>query len=923
MSVRAANKNRLGTGLAWCSSCMRQAKRLKNSQSHRRWASTSEARAESPEDVNEGSEREQTAAGPSSRPLSSPKPLRPTPSQSRLEASKTRSILAGLTYGHLSTLQTLQAALLPKWRKRQSTPSRLEIHAVAHYLIRSSRTGLAAGFIADAVTNGTAIDEWSRRRGLIDQRTLLRVIASSSGRKPAPSNHLYFTSKSKQGDAFDHANLKPIEPSRTLSAKMELLQALLKVRHPRGPRFYNSLITECTQERLPDLAASVYVGLVEEWITEGRVAEGASLGDFHEGGGPARDAGMIPCPSTAERNRWFRGVRTWKMPGERLSPHDRLDLWHPQKLALPEKMRNFPLPLPTSPPSLVPEPSSRLLNLVLSAVRLDPDDGKTTPVEFAASARALAILANTVHNRTLPIGALPALLVAFRALPYHPMIFPASFTHPPDKEPYAYSASSHAHGALLSLLLAPPTYPSNIRIQSRTFSSALSEMFAASKASYVFPPLSVKSCNVLLQYALNKLKRPAMLSRLLVYMKDTFGTVLPTVSLNILYRNGTLLRRNDIAGASEKALFGDEAAALESLRPEDRILQDMRRVKLAQLPADDMEPEGQRVHYEAPDSPPIPSAAAAQSSAATELARDDGAQPDEYSLVSLITHLGATSQFARLTSLVYTLIPGTRDPDALRSSPLTPHVYGALLGSLNKSGSVGLAQMVYIAAKEAESASWDDMRAAIKDGTASSSTALGWFLPIEAYTSVLQMTRRMTLRDGIADDPDPVEPASRARRAARHLGKDVAGAFTWARDVMEKTGSEVVLAPPRPDARYFNAYIDIWADAWKLQQYEDDVPLEGLSTVMWEHLREIVSDMEANGVPVPAALQERAELGYGTKQYTRIPAPKTKGWDVSRSWIRASRAATDQEVREAEEYEEDWVVGVERNQFAKRPSGSS
>jgi hypothetical protein len=99
---------------------------------------------------------------------------------------------------------------------------------------------------------------------------------------------------------------------------------------------------------------------------------------------------------------WWKGVRTWRLPGEVISPHDRLDLWHPQNLSLGEKMRSFPFPLATSPPSAVPEPAERLLEKILATLRLDP--AVADPRDFAASMRALAILCLSVnsfaHSRT-------------------------------------------------------------------------------------------------------------------------------------------------------------------------------------------------------------------------------------------------------------------------------------------------------------------------------------------------------------------------------------------------------------------------------------------------------------------------------------------------------------------------------------------
>jgi pentatricopeptide repeat protein len=54
---------------------------------------------------------------------------------------------------------------------------------------------------------------------------------------------------------------------------------------------YEILIRQCVREGRPDVAAKIFVGLVEEWVTEGRIAEGADVEDFCEGIGS--DGGLV------------------------------------------------------------------------------------------------------------------------------------------------------------------------------------------------------------------------------------------------------------------------------------------------------------------------------------------------------------------------------------------------------------------------------------------------------------------------------------------------------------------------------------------------------------------------------------------------------------------------------------------------------
>ena len=235
---------------------------------------------------------------------------------------------------------------------------------------------------------------------------------------------------------------------------------------------YEILIRQCVGEGRPDVAAKIFVGLVEEWVTEGRVAEGADIEDFCEGGGPSEklEIQLVSDQMAA----WWKGVRTWAWPGEVLSPHGRLDLWHPKNLSLGEKMKGFPMPVPTSPPTMVPAPDNRLLLDIIDSLRLDP--AKSTPMEHTTSMRALAYLANTVLSRTLPISSLRSLFHAMSATVHRPPVYPEGVD--PEKiiqsDRWAYESFTQIHLALQSLLIGS-THVGKLN-QIRSISDALRQV---------------------------------------------------------------------------------------------------------------------------------------------------------------------------------------------------------------------------------------------------------------------------------------------------------------------------------------------------------------------------------------------------------------------------------------------------------------
>jgi hypothetical protein len=313
---------------------------------------------------------------------------------------------------------------------------------------------------------------------------------------------------------------------RALRYSLALLSQLQTMRRPRTQEMYRTILRHCVHVGKPDMAAAVFAGLVEEWILEGRVAEvGVDTTLFGEGGVPAvpqQSAGtggsetdataadlQVAAVEQAARTRRMKQI----IDG----------LWHPKTLKLQEKMKNFPFPSPTSPPSLVPPPNAEMLDIIISSLTYHPAvswgsarGGRSQDPVLASqnrpyrrSARALAILGNTILSRTLPVTALKSLFQAMRKMSIEVPVYPTTikWQRIPIANRSEFSAGTHIHAALMSLLWSPPSLN-----------------FPHGRwASYRLPPLTLTSTRVLLHYAVKALPSGATIVNFFRHIKSAFG----------------------------------------------------------------------------------------------------------------------------------------------------------------------------------------------------------------------------------------------------------------------------------------------------------------------------------------------------------------------------------------------------------------
>ena len=485
--------------------------------------------------------------------------------------------------------ETPQSYLFRKFRPPQSSLSRQDVHAIIHASIRNGRPMLAARFIDEILAQhlldtqqfktrvarktlaylfrACAYEIESQRR--VNQATRDTDYNTSSGVGPVrefileprhdPSSPLSAdasvdpSSSSSSSPSSEQSHADDLFDS--LNSLTVLLRRLQDLRNPRPKAAYSNLIAAAVALKRPDIASGVYVGMVEEWIMEGRQAMGARLDQFHPGGGPPEEGRAELELASDLLKSWWKGIRSWSLPGEVLSPHARIDLWHPRKTSPNDRLRHFPLPNPTSPPSLVPPPDEELLNMIIVSLHLD---SKTSSLEdFAASMRACASLANTIHSRTLPYMSKATLITVLGKVPYLPKVYPEG-VNPDDigkRDEWAYTAYTHVHLALQSLLWTPTTPVKSVEAAP---SEPPGKPLPPGVHIYRMAPLSLPACRALMKYGFRKLQSLSSAVPTFRYLSATFAPRNLTGVLAEMFHASITSRNENMMVQSKRMVFASE-----------------------------------------------------------------------------------------------------------------------------------------------------------------------------------------------------------------------------------------------------------------------------------------------------------------------------------------------------------------------------
>ncbi|EIW82170.1 hypothetical protein CONPUDRAFT_81713 [Coniophora puteana RWD-64-598 SS2] len=448
-------------------------------------------------------------------------------------------------------------------------------------------------------------------------------------------------------------------------------------------------------------------------------------------------------------------------------------------------------------------PPRSMLNELLKHYEVDLLQHANQPTRIAL--QMLANLAGSIDRRELPYDEISKLLRVLYSVPkVHDTVWVVE--NGIEKQVQAYT---YIHAVLDRLVRSPPTTRAR---RHQNYQGLL--------------PLSVRSYNSLLHYALRHQYSVELATQLLDHMEHKRRPPLKpnTSTYNILVRAGTLIRHNDVS-----------KAALEALRIKTEHVQNA----ISAGP-----PSSQKNEQAGPIVPsdPLPSEPLAT---------------DAHTLSSYILHLTSTGRPAMVAQVLFQVLPElsiidhpswgdvtreqrdmmrlrTREERLKRAVSLGPHFFTAVLNALTKAGKTGLAERVWLLAKQAERASWL--------WAPEGQPVKAWCLPVHAYTIMLQcygaearkanrgVRRSWDLSgDDAAWTPKhkvhvrgwahyvlsrKVQGSSRRQTGLRMSACLYRAMFRGARNIMHSLGETLKLPAavelPQPDARFFNAALDIF-----------------------------------------------------------------------------------------------------------------
>lgn len=568
-------------------------------------------------------------------------------------------------------------------------------------------------------------------------------------------------------------------------------------------------------------------------------------------------------------------------------------------------MRNFPLPSPTSPPSLVPTPDEALLEIIISSLTYHPTcvdsvtDKRTQRVHgpemakenqaYRRSARALAILSNTILSRTLPFTALKSLFQAMSRLSVKVPVFPPGLDKK-DREKTTpkleYSAGAHIHEALVSLLWSPPTATHPFRREAWF--------------NYRLPPLTFHSARLLLSYALTRFTTPRVVQGFIKHMLERFGkgAVASADSLNV-------------HGDADNTLhdwFAHKRRALRTAMFEcHRRLHSLIRLSKFPLPSAKSKP----LLLEAPKPSESEQGLVSQTI-------EHG--PSDSELIMQMKMVGALQNdvakqlvylaFPYLDVLRYPKVSSDSDPEEVEqelrrrqasaevAKQRSPWVFVAALIMLRGQDNTPLAERVYVLALDAERESVlngpnDDQQDC---NDQQGNPREGWFLPIEAHFAMLNLYaveqdeyhRRkregkvgapwihgITWIDhyGIQPNKDPGNTWGKAAESSWaimvHLEKQVRGleiSPERLRETREQVANDLELAirvPPIPGASIIHVISTTMASNFRAWAAQNTMPTD---PKVGRHLREMAEavDWVLNdcGVPLTDEVEKDVETAW-------------------------------------------------------------
>lgn len=360
-------------------------------------------------------------------------------------------------------------------------------------------------------------------------------------------------------------------------------------------------------------------------------------------------------------------------------------------------------------------PSKRLLKAITQQCEEDLSDGSQDRED---ALQALAHLAGLIDSRSMPFSDISHLLRVLYSCPK----LPDTVVRVEGNSEQAINAYQYFHHVIFRLLQNLPTRNGK-------------EPPAKHKGEriHVMPPLSRETYNSLVHYALRHRLSVSLARDILHHMEHVRRpTLKPDITTyNIIIRSGTLLRRNDIVSFA--------VAELRKLKQNSN--------------------HGIVVSPGTPHQHPRPNSSSHSLSELLAVSpASSNTTADMYTLTSYITHLTSTGNPHVVASILFRVLPelaivdhpawGDNPPSAperimmarrarqeriYRAVSLGPHFFTSVLNALCKAGKTGLAERVWLLAKQAEKISW------LKGGNEGLEIVEGWCLPVQAYTIMVQV----------------------------------------------------------------------------------------------------------------------------------------------------------------------------------------
>lgn len=579
---------------------------------------------------------------------------------------------------------------------RRPVPSRLAVHSLVHSLMREGRTVESGREIQKMVAIGMRFRSRTLEANVLQlcsgPSRRLKEDTSIDAQDTEPSTHW----EDSDANQVIEVNSTRLSPETKLA--LNLLSTARQSRHRRTERMYSWLVDACLLQGEIVVATLLFVILVKDWQLR-KVLKASTV--------------ELEAATDNEKGKPLAKVKTTRF-----------------RLDLPSQIRAKPLGLDNTSLA-IPYPEKSILQNIINSIRHN-----TNSQQFKLGAiESLSILADLIDQRSLPFGQISSLIRALYSCPSDPRCVISHFQHGRSIEINAYN---YIHEALLRLSQSLPTEnakPSLIHPE-------------------VLPRLDTRAYNALIHYALRHCLSPASADTVIKHMTVHRRPPLKpdVVTYNTLLRSASLLRRGDLANQVIDILRKREENADHAIRTLVHNGSDGE----VESPNSDLKMElggfSQTHHRITTERMSIPDIKTPGSESCH--VRLFTMRADAFTFSSYITHLVSTGRPDIVANMIFHLLPElnvvdhpacdspsawewtqgegfpSRQECIQRAVAYGPFTFAALLNALEKAGKTGLAERVWLLAREAEQASW------VPSDSPDAPTP--WCLPIQAYTSMMR-----------------------------------------------------------------------------------------------------------------------------------------------------------------------------------------